>query len=313
MDGPRRAARGYVAELLVEHVEGELDGVQRIPPPVLLRVLLRVRVLHGEAVGERRVERGAIRVAQVGGEVRSGPGSRRVGASPVHQVHGIPGHVVHAHSASLVRVRHRAAVLESPFACRGDRAVDAPGTRRRAGDDARVVHVEAGRDLHHHRGVHLARALVVVRDRFLAGDLPFAQGIAALRIDVGAVEHAVATRGGRVHQRAVVLVDGQPAQLRGGGAGRIREARGRRREREARLAQSARQEVVGVARVGGRQEAALHERRPRVQIVVGSTGSEQNDEQRQHLPHGNLLTFRGPYVGYREEVKVGQRRTRALR
>ena len=106
--------------------------------------------------------------------------------------------------------------------------------------------VERGRDLHHQRHVLLAGAVVVVREVFGAGDLAFAQRVAAADVDVRPVERAVAALGADVEDRAVVVEDREPPQLGGGGRGRVRGRRCRGRA-EAGLAEPGGQEVVAAA------------------------------------------------------------------
>src|SRR5207253_1478642 len=133
----------------------------------------------------------AIRIAQLGGEVRQAAGGGGAGARTVQDVHRVRREIVDAHPAALVGICHRATVLEPPLARGGDLAVDASRAGRGGGDDARAVRVEARRDLHHHGRVHLPCAVVVEGERILARDLAFAKGVAALDGYVRAVEHAV--------------------------------------------------------------------------------------------------------------------------
>jgi hypothetical protein len=159
------------AELLVQHVVGKLDGVQRVEAPVLFRVDLRVRVLDRETVGGCRVERRALSVGQPRREVRFSSGVRNVFPSAVDEVHGVVLKVVNAHTAALVGIGDGAAVFEAPLPRGGDGTVDPAGTRGGRGDDARIVRIERVRHLHHHGDVGPAGPVVVVGEPFLAADL----------------------------------------------------------------------------------------------------------------------------------------------
>jgi hypothetical protein len=71
-------------------------------------------------------------------------------------------------------------------------------------------------DLHHERHVLAPGAVVRIGDVLLAGDLAFARGDDAVGVHVRSVERAVAAVRGDVHERAVVVVDRDPAKLRRG-------------------------------------------------------------------------------------------------
>src|SRR5438445_466274 len=130
--------------LLVEHVVRELDRVKGVLAPVDLGGLLRMRVLDGESIRARGVERRSIRVAQVRGEVRLRAGIRRVAAQAVNAIDGIVLQVVDTHPAALVGVRHRTSMLEPPLPRSGDGAVDPARTRGRSSHDAGVARDERG-------------------------------------------------------------------------------------------------------------------------------------------------------------------------
>ncbi len=123
------AVRDLVAVFLVEHVQRELDGAQRVAPPVLLGVLLRMGVLERPAIGKKLIE-----VGRIGGSTSNGAGSRELRidaggggsrARAAHEVDGVVGQVVRAVSRPLVGIGDRAAALQAPFAREADRPVDA--------------------------------------------------------------------------------------------------------------------------------------------------------------------------------------------
>ena len=200
------------AVFLVEHIEGETHRIQGVAAPVLLGVLAGVGVLVSNPVGEGRIEGVELALGQVCGKVGPLAGRAGAGDGAVDQVDGVLGQVVHAVATALVGVGHGTAVLEAPLTSRTDCAIDAPRTRGRGGDDARLGGIEAGGNLHHH-GDQAGAALVTGEgDGLGAGDLAFAQGVPAIDVDVGAVEGAVATGGlVGVHEGAVVVVDGVAA------------------------------------------------------------------------------------------------------
>ena len=200
-------------EHAVEDEEGELDGLQHVLAPVRLRVLAGMGVLEGKAVGRRFVERLALAVAQLGREVGVLARRIRVGPQAGDQIDRVVLQIVRAGARALVRVGDRASVIEAPLAGRGDGAIDPARAGGGGGDDAGRFRVEAVRHLHHHSDVFSARAVVGKGDELGAGNQALAQGVFALRVDVRAVEHAVAAARGEVHQRPIVVVDGQRAEL----------------------------------------------------------------------------------------------------
>ena len=255
-------------ELLVEDVVGELDRMKGVLAPVTLGVLLRMGVLDGEAIRARGVERCTIRVAQVRGEVRFRP---RVGtdvAGAVHEIDGIVLQVVNAHPAALVRIRHRAPMLEAPLPCCGDGAVDATRTRGRRGHDAWIVRIERVRNLHHHGDVDAPCAVVVVCQRLLARDLAGVQGRRSIRVDVRAIQRAISAVDRGIHERSVVRVDRTRPQFRRSRICRIRES-GRRRAGEAGRAEAAGQQVVAAAIVHGSDDGTARDER-RQSVAVGA-------------------------------------------
>jgi len=240
-------------ELLVQDVVRELDRMEGVLAPVALGVLLRMRMLDGEPIRGRGVERCSICVAQVRGEVRSRAGVRRVISRAVHEIDGIVLHIVDPHPAALVRVCDRAPVLEAPLPRGRDGAVDASRARGRCGHDAWIVRIERVRNLHHHGDVDAPAAVVVVRQPFLAGDLARVEGGRSVHVDVRAVQGAVAAIERRIHEGAVVGVDRAFPQLCCGRVRRVRESgRGRRcisgqLSAQARRTQAAGQQIVAAA------------------------------------------------------------------
>ena len=79
--------------------------------------------------------------------------------------------------------------------------------------------VERRGHLHHQRHVELGRAVVRVGHVLGACDLAFAEGVVAVDVDVRPVEGAKAALGVYLDQDAVIVVEGQPAQLGCGRAG----------------------------------------------------------------------------------------------
>ena len=129
----------FLTELLVEQEERELDRLQHVRAPVPLRVALRVRVLESEPVGSGRVERSKLAGAEPRSKDRKVSRRRRRCDDARDQVDRVVLQIVRACARALVRVGDRAAVLESPFARGGDRAVDAARARRRRSHDARAA------------------------------------------------------------------------------------------------------------------------------------------------------------------------------
>ena len=286
--------------LLVEHVVRELDRVKGVLAPVDLGVLLRMRVLDGESIRARGVERRSIRVAQVRGEVRLRAGIRRVAAQAVHAIDGIVLQVVDTHPAALVGVRHRTSMLEPPLPRSGDGAVDPARTRGRSSHDAGVARIERVRDLDHHGDVDPPGAVVVVRHPFLARDHPGANGDPSIHGDVRAVQGGVATIERGIDERAVVDVDRAFPQLRCSRVRRVHES-GRRRSRahrrglpQARRAETAGQQVVAAAVVHGAHDGCARDERGQ-RVVVGAGASSGDGEKREHdaLRHGSSEAIGG--------------------
>ena len=221
-----------VLEFLVQHLERELDRAQHVLAPVLFRVLLRVRVLEGEAVRRGRVEGRALAGLDVRREVRIVARCGRISALAAHQVHGVGLQIVRAGAGALVGIGDGAAALEAPLAGGRDRPVDAARTGRGRGNDAGIRRDERVRDLHHHGDVALATAALLVGDVFVAGDLSFACRDGAVRRHVRSVERAVAAARRRVDQRAIVVVDREPAQFLRSRIQRVDESR---RQRDCRV------------------------------------------------------------------------------
>ena len=118
---------------------------------------------------------------------------------------------MHADAGAFVSIRDDAAVFEAPLTRCADRAVDAAGAARCGCDDARILGIEPSGNLRHQSNVLRAGAVVGVGDVLDAGDLALGGGHVAIGVDVGPVERAVAPIGIDVDQRAVVVVDGEPA------------------------------------------------------------------------------------------------------
>ena len=176
------AARGRavrrLAAFLVQQVDREPDGVERVAAPVLLGVLLRMGVLDGDPVGERGVELRQLRCGQLRGEVRVRAGDGRVRPHAVLGVDGVGGEVVHTGAGALVGVGDRAAPLEPPLAGGADRAVDAPRAGGCGRDDAGPLTVPARRYLHHQRHVPAPGAVVEVGEVLVSRDFAFASASA---------------------------------------------------------------------------------------------------------------------------------------
>ncbi len=280
-----RGAAGVAAppaELLVQHVVREFDGVQRVKAPVLFGVELRMGVFDGEAVRRRGIERAAIGVGQVRGEVRRCAGIRRVGPHAVDAVDGVVLQVINTHPAALVGVGDGTPVLEAPISRRGDGAVHPARTRGRAGHDARLVLIEARGNLDHHGDVDAAGPVVVVREPLFTRDAARIQRGRAVHVDIGAVEDAVAAIRGRVHERAVVVVDRPLSQLHGRRVRRIREGRRRRigRARDTEGAQPCRQEIVARPVVGlGDDRPRNDEGRQRILVGAGTARRHGQEQQ----------------------------------
>src|SRR5262249_57096319 len=111
-----------ITELVIEDRQGELDRAQHVLAPILLRVLLRMRMLEGEAVRCRSVEGAALGIADISREVRV-LRRRRVGALAADLVYGIVLQVVRARAGALVGIGNGTAVLEAPLAGGGDGAL----------------------------------------------------------------------------------------------------------------------------------------------------------------------------------------------
>jgi hypothetical protein len=231
-------------------VEGEPDGIEGVAAPVPFGVARRVGVLHRDPIREGGKIGGPLGRGQRGGEGRAGTSRVRVGAQPVLQGHRVRGQVVHMGAGALVGVGHRAAALEAPLPRSADRAVHAPGARRRGRDDARPVAIPRRRDLHHERDVAPAAGSVSPGERQIlrARDLALTEGVVAGHVDVGPEQRAVAAPRVDVDERGVVAEDREPAQLRGRRSGLVRRLR--RGAAKAGPAQAGGQQVVADAVVG---------------------------------------------------------------
>ena len=250
----RTAVAGQYAVALVQHVIRHLDGLQGDLAPVLLRILLRVRVLEGNAVRVGASPGQPVGVAQVRREERVLAGGHPARAHAVLQVDAVVLEHVQARTGTLVRIRDGAALFQAPFAGTADGAVDSARAARRARDDAGAVRVEAGRHLHHQGDVLLARAIVRIGDVFAARHQALPRADIAGCIHVGAVQGAIAAVGGDVEHGAVIGVDGVAAQL---GRRRLLSIRIRGRgARQPRLAQAGRQQVIALAVVVGPRDGA---------------------------------------------------------
>ncbi|GAA0807917.1 hypothetical protein GCM10009078_48510 [Cupriavidus gilardii] len=281
-DGAAALAVAHLAMAVVDRPDAEFDRLQREQAPVLLGIALRMRVLEGEPMRRRGDEGGARVVVDRRGEMRLAAGGGAAGAGAVDQRDGVVGEILRRGAGALVGIGHRAAALQPPFAGR-DAAVDAARAGRRGGDQARPRGIEAGRDLHHHRDVLPAAAVVGVGQILDAGDLALAAGDIALRIDIGSVQRAVAARRADIDQRLVVAPDRIAAQL---GAGRrVGIGRQRRGAGQSVLAEPGGQQIVGVAVVVvHRQRAdiggALVDRSAMVVVIVGAAARQRHAGQR---------------------------------
>ena len=244
-------------------------------------------MLDGEAIGPGQVVRGPIGVAEVRREVRALPGSGGVLAEAVDPVDRVALEVVDAHSAALVRVGHRASVLESPLPGGGDRAVHAPGSRRGRRHDAGIVPIEARGDLHHQGRVDAPAPVVVVGEPLFTGDHALRRRRVPAGVDVRTVQRAVTSGDGDVHQRAVVRVDRPGPQL---GRGRwIRQGRRPGRRDQPGCAQPAGEQIVAAAVVRGGGDRGWHdERRQLVHVRSGVAGRDQQAEREEALRQVDL-------------------------
>ena len=286
-DGSAAGVAAARAKLLVQHVVRELDGVQRVEAPVLFRVELRVRMLDGEPVRARRVERSPLGVGQRGGEVGSGAGVGGGVTDAVDLIDGVVPQVMDAHPAALVGVGDGAAVLEAPVSRCGDAAVYPARSRRRAGHDARFVLIEARGHLHHHGDVDATGAVVVVGKPFFTGDPARVERGIPVHVDVRAVQGGVAAVEDGIHERAVVHVDRSSPQLRCRGIRRIDESRRRRSGRadrrrlpQARHAQAAGQQIVAAA-VVRRGDDRPRDHKGRQRILVGAGSARRHGQEQQ--------------------------------
>ncbi len=202
-------------------------------------------MLERQAVRRQRIERGQAGVGERGGKLRIGAGRGAAGARAVDQRNGVGVQVVRRSAGALVRVGDGAAALERPLAG-GDRPIDAARAGRCGGDQARLGHIEAVGNLHQHGHVLLAAAIVGEGQVLAPGDLALPRRDVALRVHIGAVQRAVATACRGIHQRAVVGVDGVPAQLGRRGRGRVQRQR-LGGGAQAVLAEAGGEQVVGVA------------------------------------------------------------------
>ncbi|MNK93622.1 hypothetical protein D3C87_1137930 [compost metagenome] len=194
----------------------------------------------------------------------AGAGTGLAGA--VDQRHGVRVEVVRRRAGALVGVGHGTATLEAPFADRNP-AVDAARARRGGRDQARIGGVEIGRDLRHDRHVLLAGAIVGKGDVLGTGHLALAGRDVALGIHVRPVQRAVATQRVGIDDGAVVIEDGDAAQLGRRGRGGIGRHRRGGRGDQAVLAESGSQQVVGIAVVVLHADGAHHESRPVVRVL----------------------------------------------
>ena len=234
LDLDRRDPAGRsVRELLVQHIERETDRVERGRAPILFRILLRGRVLVRDAIGKAGV---------VGGEFRRGERGREVGilaalaasrecrsadAQCWWRDRGRPSRCL----CRCRRPRSRASIPTlRPFRWHRRRRA----SRRRGRDDTGAFLLERCRNLHHHRDVELARAIIGVG--------PTLGARSSLRPRCRRRSHRcwgqrrpVATLHViDVDERAVVVVDREPAQFRGRQGRRVGDARRRRGGRTCR-------------------------------------------------------------------------------
>src|ERR1700682_6459259 len=142
------AAGSRGAALFVEHVEGELDRAQGIAPPILFRILLRVRVLDRETVGIRQGKHYEKANRKTSGhhcgEIGVLSCRRRRLADAGDGVDGVPLKIMETGAGSLVGIGDDAAMLQAPLAGRADRAIDTARAARRGSDHAWIVRVERG-------------------------------------------------------------------------------------------------------------------------------------------------------------------------
>ncbi|MNT17096.1 hypothetical protein D3C72_1522310 [compost metagenome] len=208
-----------------------------------------MRVLEGDAVRVGASPGQPLGVAQVRREERILACRHLACPQAVLQVDAVVLEHIQARAGTLVRIRHGAAFFQAPFTGAADGAVDAARAARRAGDDAGMVGIEAGRHLHHQGDVLLARAIVGIGDVFAARDQALARAHVPGRIHVRSVQGAVAAVGGNVEHGAVIGVDGIAAQFKRRRLFHVR-IRGSC-SRQPRLAQASRQQIVRLAVVVG--------------------------------------------------------------
>ena len=156
----RDTVAGYGTVPFVQYKVGKLNRLQRPLAPVFFRVLLRVRVLDGKAVGRGRVEGGQLRAGHVGREDRRLACHCGVCTHAVLNADGVVLQVMDTVASALVGVSHGAAVFQAPFPRRADGTIHTTGAAGRCRDDASIGRVERGWYLDHHGDVLGAAAIV---------------------------------------------------------------------------------------------------------------------------------------------------------
>src|SRR5688572_32830331 len=111
-------------------MEGEVDRGERMPAPVLFRVLLRMRLLHRHAVRMLSQVARTLVGGQRGGEGRFATCALGAHALAGNSVDRVSDKIMQAGAGPLVGVRDSAATLQPPFARGSDGAINAARTRR---------------------------------------------------------------------------------------------------------------------------------------------------------------------------------------
>ena len=205
---------------LVDDVKRKLHRPQRGTAPIFLGVLARMGMLEGKPVGACCVEGDALCLGQPGIEMGVAPGNGGGGPVAPDQGHRVCHQIVRSATSAFVGVSHRTTALQAPFAG-GNATIHAARTGGCGGHDARAGCVEVAGHLHHQGHVLATRAIVRVGQVLGAGNLAVSAKLCASLGHRGAIQAAEATCGGRVHDGAVVGVDGPAAQFGHRGAQRI--------------------------------------------------------------------------------------------
>ena len=111
-------------------------------------------------------------------------------------------------TGALIGINHCAALFQAPLPGGANGAVDPAGTRGGRGYHARKIRIKAVGHLGHYRHRHSGARHLHQRNEFLARNS--ATGVIHGRTK----QAAIASAGCSIHQCPVIVVDGQPAQLR---------------------------------------------------------------------------------------------------